>query len=295
MFNPADLVSTRIEFHNRVGKRVVGLWSSYRSTPTKAVVVIPPGYERKVRHYGVIAAFLGQHGYDTLRFDLTNHLGNSDGEIADLTMSSIAMDIEAAIDACALQNPDGLPLFVVASSLTCRAAIRVASSRPLDGMALLLPVTDVQATLTRVICEDVVSQWQTRQVTNSETKCRVVEHDVKFAFVKDLCDNHWVDPETVRREVSAIEAPVFGIGSARDDWVDQEEISAAMSGPSTWKRHLCVIETSSHEIAHNPPALRTLMEYVLRSLDNCLDAPLNPVVHFEFEQLVRLKADELMV
>jgi alpha-beta hydrolase superfamily lysophospholipase len=267
------------------GKRIVGLVCEPASGATNGSVVIPPGYERRIHHYAVLSRYLIRAGYRTIRFDLTNHIGVSDGDIVDFAMSSVASDVEAVLDDTRANWP-GERLFVVGPSLGGRGAIRVLSGRAVDGVVLVLPVTNVMKTISQVSGQDVIALWRSHR--NPEKMLRVGEHDVKFAFVRDVYDNGWAGVESTCDDLAKIGAPVYSFAAEGDDWVDLEDVRAAMSHVSRWSRELVLLEATSHELKQNPPAMRLLVELVLKSLSEAVGIAVVPVAHFEFQEIVAL-------
>jgi hypothetical protein len=73
----------------------------------------------------------------------------------------------------------------------------------------------------------------------------------------------WGGVEPARREIAALEVPIFALSAESDDWVRPEDVEAALGGESSWPRRLVVLEATSHDIAHNPPVMRRLMTEML--------------------------------
>jgi pimeloyl-ACP methyl ester carboxylesterase len=124
------------------GRRLATLSMRRRDLEPHALIVLPPGYERRIHHYSVLARAFADNGYEVLRFDLSNHLGLSDGEIAEFTMSSFEQDVRGILGWDRVLA--GLPVVVVASSLSARAATRaILAGAPVAGCVMVLPVADV--------------------------------------------------------------------------------------------------------------------------------------------------------
>jgi alpha-beta hydrolase superfamily lysophospholipase len=225
-----------------------------------AVALLPSGYERQIYHYSVFARTLADNGFATVRFDLSNHIGLSDGEVADLTMSGIADDVRAMLRAPAVIEP-GLPVLVLAPSLAARAAARaLADGDRVAGCIGFLPVADAERTIVAVSPEADAQRWRSGEITDSEQLGRVSEHDVKAAFLQDLVENDWGGVEQARKDISGIEAPMLAIAAEQDEWVRVEDVQVAMSGPADFDRSVIVLEATSHEVMYNPPVMRLMME-----------------------------------
>jgi pimeloyl-ACP methyl ester carboxylesterase len=249
------------------GARILALGSHAPGAEQRGVVVLPPGYERRIHHYAVLSDVLVRHGYRTIRFDLTNHVGLSDGEVADFTMSSISTDLSAVIAHARNQIRDER-LYVVAPSLAARAAFRVLSRDcAADGLVALLPVVDVRYTITRAAGSDVIGRWQAGDLASARY-ARVSKSDVGPRFPEDAVAEDWGGLDQGKRELAAVACPVVAIVAEHDDWVRTGDVEAAFEDEVRWPRRCVVMEASSHDLASNLPVLRLMLELTVSSLDS---------------------------
>ncbi|HEV3001879.1 MAG TPA: hypothetical protein VGW75_14150 [Solirubrobacteraceae bacterium] len=270
-----------VQLRSARGQRLFGLRCEPCGGEPRGLVVMPPGYERRIHHHSVLSRFLVRHGYATLRFDLSNHLGLSEGEIAGFKMSSMTADVLGVLAGCA----DAEPRFVVASSLAARATVRALASEPSlrpDGAVLILPVIDTEATTTAAIGRNVVDDWRSGRVRDRDRLCRVLDHDVRYAFSEDVLDHGFDGVEGTLAELAAIACPVLCIAAERDDWVDFRDVERAMAVEAPAARATVVLEASSHDLAGNLPVARALMGEVLGGLAG---EPQEPD-HLDFEEIV---------
>ena len=96
---------------NDRGQRLMWLSMHQRAEPPRALALLPPGYERRIHHYSVFARALADNGYLVVRFDLSNHVGLSDGHIADFSMTSLEGDIGSMLRSQIVAE-SGLPVVV---------------------------------------------------------------------------------------------------------------------------------------------------------------------------------------
>ena len=294
-------MTTRLtdEFHaerftcvNAAGRRIAGLVCTPRAGEPRGHVVLPPGYQQRIHHFSVLSRYLVRHGYATVRFDFTNHIGLSEGEIVDLTMSSMAADIAAVVATC--RRLPG-PQLVAATSLGARATIRALAEspppRPVAGVVLVLPVVDVEYTTTRVIGRNVIDRWRTGEVRDESVRDRVLDYDVSFGFARDALENRFDGPLQTGSELAAILAPVTAIAAERDDWIDHRDVERAMAFAAPAARHTIVMEATSHDLSHNPPVVRLLVEQILGAFAAAIGAP-SEVAHLEFDEIVATIAQE---
>lgn len=276
-----EIRAEAVELRAAGGARLFGLRCEPPGGEPRGLVVMPPGYERRIHHHSVLSRFLVRHGYATLRFDLSNHIGLSEGEIAGFTMSSMTGDVAGVLAGCA----DAEPRFVVASSLAARAAVRALAREPSlqpDGAVLILPVIDTEATTTAAIGRNVVDDWRSGRVRDPERLCRVLDHDVRYAFSEDVLAHGFDGVEGTHAELASIACPVLCIAAERDDWVDFRDVERAMAVPAPGPRATVVLEASSHDLAGNLPVARALMAEVLRGLAGEPEEP----DHLDFEEIV---------
>lgn len=277
-----DLVAWRTTIPTPSGRCLAALVCEPVDMPARGLVVVPPGYERRIHHYGVPSRHLIRAGYATLRFDHSNHVGLSDGDVYDLTMSSMTEDIVAALDAASGVVP-GVPLSVAAPSLSARAAVRAVSGggaalTGVERVVLLLPVVDVRRTVATVAGADVFEMRRRGEIEDHV----VSEHVVSGRFADDAVEHGFDTLTGTQHELSTITTPVTAVTAETDDWVVLDDVLTAMDHPADAERRMVVIEGSSHAISQNPPALRTFLEALVAGVGDDADAP----PHMSFEEIV---------
>jgi alpha-beta hydrolase superfamily lysophospholipase len=269
------------------------LYMSSRWEKSVGLVVVAPGYEHRIHHYSLLAHYLVDHGFDVLRFDLRNHIGLSEGEIADFTMTSMANDIgDALLDARG--RCTGLPISVVASSLASRAAVRAtyaASERGdalVHALVMILPVVDVEYSTTRAIGRNAVEEWRTGAVTDPTRLDMVLSHEVAYSFARDVIDGGWSGIDGTRQELEGIDTDVLAIAAAEDTWVELDDVERTIVNAGDALREIVVLESCSHELAFNAPVVRLLMEEVISWLWQRHGQAPTDVTHPEFQEIVAI-------
>lgn len=289
-----EVRSETVEFENGAGRRLFGLLSEPMKGERRGVVVLPPGYERRIHHYAVLSRHLVRRGYTTVRFDFTNHIGLSDGEVFDFTMSSMVDDVASVLSTCREQPPPG-SLSVVASSLAARATIRALAEGRDEGVAsavLILPVVDVERTTTEVVGANRVGAWRSGKVTDPTLPNRVLNHDVSYGFARDVIDSGLDDLAGTKRELARIRCPVTALAAERDDWVDVEQVREGMGADAPAARATILIEAASHEFSSNAPVVRLLLEQVGDRLARDGGEEPSPVRHLDFDEMVETIREE---
>ena len=265
-WEPADIEFRRTGISDD-GTNLVGLLSWPTHGESCGLVVLPPGYERRMHHYAVLSYLFVKHGYTTLRFDLRNHIGYSDGDIVAFTMSSVAADIAAALTYASREHPN-LKQYILAPSLAARGAMRTLANREAPaGLVALMPVVDVRHTIAQVAGEDLISKWETGEVTDPSRLFLISKHQIAASFGQDAVEQDWGGVVQAQREMSAIDCPIYAIAAEHDEWVRAEDVQLAFSGENPWPRQCTVMEASSHDIARNIPVLRLMLELALRGVN----------------------------
>jgi alpha-beta hydrolase superfamily lysophospholipase len=125
--------------------------------PNTLVVIIAPGYGQTALDAMILAYYLAHYRLRILRYNHTNHVGLSDGELQQTTLRSMQADLLKVVEFVQHTWP-AAPLIVMASDMTARVALKMAvQSRPLDLLLLINQVVDIQAMLMTVHGHDLVA------------------------------------------------------------------------------------------------------------------------------------------
>jgi PAS domain S-box-containing protein len=128
--------------------------------PNTPIVIIAPGYGQTALDTITLSYYLAHHRLRILRYDHTNHLGLSDGELEQTALRSMQADLLKVVEFVQQTWPTA-PLIVMASDLTARVALKMAvQSRPIDLLLLINPIVDIQAMLMTVHGHDLVADHQ---------------------------------------------------------------------------------------------------------------------------------------
>ena len=245
--------------------RNVAIWrDSWRDDPRGPAVVLCGGFARRMRHLGGISSYLAMNGCVVYRFDPLDHIGLSDGEIRNFTLSAFEASQRAVIDLVAKRD-GGRPIVLLALSMGARAAIRrAAQDRRIARLVMLAGVVNVSATLARVFGHDYcgmnVDEIPELEVFESHSiGVRGVWRDNK-AF-------DWDSLEGTRLELDRIQAPVVAVHPENDRWAAVEDLELAFASPNpAGPRHLFRLPFASHAIDKNPAALRIVLTQVTRAV-----------------------------
>ncbi|THJ23015.1 MAG: methyltransferase domain-containing protein [Nitrospira sp. CG24E] len=169
------------------------------------VVIIAPGYGQTALDTVALSYYLAYHRLRILRYDHTNHIGLSDGELQQTTLRSMQADLLKVVEFVQHTWPTA-PLIVMASDTTARVAIKMAvQARPLDLLLLINPVIDMQAMLMTVHGHDLVADHRyglRRGITN----LLGLNIDVD-RFVSDIVTGHFTDLASTIGDLRLLRSP----------------------------------------------------------------------------------------
>ena len=173
--------------------------------PNTPVVIIAPGYGQTALDASTLSYYLAHHRLRVLRYDHTNHVGLSDGELQQTTLRSMQADLLKVVEFVQHTWPTA-PLIVMASDMTARVALKMAAqSRPVDLLLLINPVVDIQAMLMTVHGHDLVADYRyglRRGIANLLGLNVNVDR-----FVGDIVAGHFTDMASTIADLRLLRSP----------------------------------------------------------------------------------------
>ncbi|HKE61467.1 MAG TPA: PilZ domain-containing protein [Nitrospira sp.] len=174
--------------------------------PTLATIIIAPGYGQTALDYAAFSYFLAEHHFRILRYDQTNHIGNSEGELQQTTLRSMQHDLAKVIEFVRHTWPQA-PVMVIASDLAARAALKTAAQiQPLDLLILINPSIDVGSMLMAAHGHDLIADYQ---FGLRRGICNLLGLNVNVdQFVGDLIAGRFTDLESTLEDLRALRSPL---------------------------------------------------------------------------------------
>jgi PAS domain S-box-containing protein len=203
----ASVVSIPRECRNPRGQAIMITDDHLRQSlaPNTPVVIIAPGYGQTALDSITLSYYLAHHRLRILRYDHTNHVGLSEGELQQTTLRSMQADLLKVVEFVQHTWPTA-PLIVVASDIAARVALKMAvQSRPLDLLLLINPVVDIQAMLMTVHGHDLVADHRyglRRGIANLLGLNVNVDR-----FVGDLVAGHFTDLTSTIADLRLLRSP----------------------------------------------------------------------------------------
>ena len=158
----SSIVSARRECRN-ARQQVIAVTDDHarhQISPSTPIVVIVPGFGQTQTDYLPLSFFLAANRIRVLRYDHTNHVGQSDGDILQTTLRSMQVDLQNVLEFARTTWPTA-PLTILAEDIAARVALKVMAQTQATGFLMLLnPVLDVQTALSAAYHRDVVVDHQ---------------------------------------------------------------------------------------------------------------------------------------
>ncbi len=268
----APAVSSRpVECCNPLGRRIAAYHDApTEPTPSAPLVVIAPGYGDTKKEYVPLAYYLAGNGFHVLRYDHTNHVGESEGDIADATLSGMEQDLGAILDYASRTWP-GAPRAVIATSLSGRVAFKSMARAPqAELLVLLSSVVDLQATLAAVHQEDhMVAFLRGGRLGVMNVLGFNIDAD---RFLGDAIKAGYATLANTLQDAQQIRTPVIFFAAEHDAWVALESVKTVQQALGGGRVRVYLIPEALHRVQENPRKARA----VFRRLVACCLEQLSP-------------------
>jgi hypothetical protein len=241
-------------------RRMVVMWrSSSASDGSGPVVVIAPAFCRQMRHLVALAYSLSMNGAIVYRFDPLDHIGLSDGQHRDFTLTGALESLSAVVDfACSSEQRRSL--VVVGVSLLSRVVTRAAAlDRRLSRLIHVSGVVDIRSTIARATQCDFLGMEREMLPNTAQFE----RYTIAPPFYDDAYHEGWTGVESAAADLFRVSQPVVAFQPTADEWVDLSLVrelfqSRENSGP----RYLLELPYGEHSLERNPVGLQTLMKHV---------------------------------
>jgi SAM-dependent methyltransferase/pimeloyl-ACP methyl ester carboxylesterase len=256
----SDIGSSRVSFSARDGTLIVAyLDEGPEADWNGRFVILTPKYGETKKNNLRLSYVLAANGFKVLRFDHTNHVGESDGEMNRFTLPGAVNDILDSLNY--VENHfEPSELILISNSLSARCAYRAAvlDSR-VSRLVCIVGVVNLQRTIKNIYQKDIIgkfcegTEWGTIDILG---------FDIDSAnFISELVDSNMHDLAGAEQDARQIQKPLLHLHAAKDIWVDYEEVSRVVSLAGG---DLSMIDGAFHEVGENPEAARVVMERVTR-------------------------------
>ena len=273
-----NIQSTQLAILNTDGHTIM----AYHDYPTETdlstlpIVAIAPGYGETKRDYLTLAHYFANNGFHVIRYDHTNHVGESDGDHYHISLTSMKEDFQAVTQYIGTQWPTQ-PIVGVAASLASRIAMKAEAECPsVSLLILLMGIVDVQHSLAIVHQEDLFAGYRDGCFPES---ANVLGFNVSNVFLQDALENQFTTLESTLRDVESLTTPVILVSAGKDAWVDRQDIQTVSHTLGSSLLHHHTVPEALHRLQENPKAAKTTYRHLIQQCHDQLNmAPIHSVI-----------------
>jgi SAM-dependent methyltransferase/esterase/lipase len=254
-----DFVTEPIDLLSRSGKKLSVYVDKPKDLASSAgVVIVAPAYGETKEKNILVSSYFVENGFCAIRFDWSEHVGESEGDICTCTLSKMMNDLVGLVEyqksVCAETK-----IGIVATSLAGRVALKMASlDKRIAFLVLLAPVVDLRHTLWMTYREDLVSNYKRgKRYGILDVLGFNIDAD---SFLRDAVQNDFSDLSKSLLDAAQIQAPTFICVGEKDSWVRAEDARAVLAAVDTSQKNFLLMPLALHRFVEN----RSAMKYALR-------------------------------
>lgn len=248
-----------INFPNRAGLKLAACLDHSGDLRGRPWVVIAPKYGETKKNNLQLAYYLAANGLNVLRFDQTNHLGESEGRMQDFSLPGAVDDILGCLDYLGSQLQVGEAV-LISNSLSARCAFRAAAQDArISRVISVVGVVNMQATLREVYKEDIFGtylsgrRWGLTDILGFDINGEIFLGTAVETGMHDLAGS--------AVDIAKLRVPLVYFYAMNDTWVDYQDVMRA-----TEKQPLCrliAVEGAMHEVRENPRAAEEVFRQII--------------------------------
>lgn len=258
-----------------------------QARPDAPVAVLTPGFGKRMHQHSALTQYLLANGVHVLRFDSVNHLGLSDGTIAEYSLTDGLISLDTATSLC-IELMGDRDRFLVATSLTARIALRrFCADRAYAKLIVISGVVDVRHTLNQVFGCD-YTRYHPHELPEA------VDFESNKINIKQIyLDGHkndWFSLERTLDEVARFDRPSDWFFGSDDEWIDLASVKACLAASRSGVLRVELLPNCGHDIGRNASVARKMMIEIVRS---CL-GPLGQaqVIEPRYTDILKVALDE---
>lgn len=219
----------------------------------RPVVVIAPGYGETKRDYLTLAYYFASNGFHVVRYDHTNHVGESDGHHYQVSLSSMKDDFQSVTRFVGATWPHSR-IIGVASSLASRVALKSEAECPsLSLLIMLMGIVNVQRSAATVHQEDLFAGYGHAQCPDS---ANFLGFNVGNQFLGDAIANNFVTLAHTLIDAESLTSPVIVVSAGKDAWVAPDDLQAFRKALGRRLENWIVVPEALHRLQENPKIAR---------------------------------------
>lgn len=273
--NADQIISEPIQLKNSRNMNIVGFYDRIRDNPTtNPFVIVVPGYGETKRDALMISYYLARNGYNVIRYDATDHVGESEGNIYRTTLNNSKMDLISVIDNITKIYQIS-SVGVIASSLSQRVAIKAASEDARIAVVIgLVGIVDLQKTLKEIYREDIIGDIQHGKI---KPAYEVLGYVIDKQFPIEAIALNYHNLQSTLSDAESIKVPVVLLCAERDAWIELTDVKKVISKCPNSLSRLEVIPDAMHQLMENPRVLRIALKQIVVVADRILKCEANTI------------------
>lgn len=278
-FQKTGVHSNRLTIEKCNGQRI----NAYYDRPIEGnstegtVVVIAPGYGETKRDYLTLAYYFASNGFHVVRYDHTNHVGESDGLHYQISLSSMKDDFQTVTRYVRATWPHSA-IIGVASSLASRVALKAEVECPsVSLLIMLMSIVNVERSAATVHQEDLFAGYGNGQCPDS---ANFLGFNVGNQFLGDAIANRFVTLEHTLIDAASLTSPVILVSAEKDAWVAPDDLQAFRNALGRRLEQWIVVPNALHRLQENPKMAReTYRQLIAQCQKHVAQNPSPEVIH----------------
>jgi SAM-dependent methyltransferase/ribosome-associated toxin RatA of RatAB toxin-antitoxin module/esterase/lipase len=260
------IVSELVKIMNNSGKIIIGFFDYMKPFSCKNnIVVIPPGYGETKRDSLMLSYYMVANGFGVIRYDNTDHIGESDGEIFYTTLPKMKNDVIAVVDYAEKRfkiNKIG----VVATSLAKRIALKAATEDSRIAFLIgLVGIVDLKSTLKAVYQQDLIGLFESDK-DPAFCMAEVLGFEVSKEFPKTAIEEKFHDLQSTKEDLNKLKIPLVFIVAEKDTWVRLDDVKMLFLSYPNKDKELFIMKDTMHLVCENPEFARNVIKQIVVSL-----------------------------
>ncbi|MEO0508762.1 MAG: methyltransferase domain-containing protein [Verrucomicrobiota bacterium] len=254
-----DVTSQRVTFEGPHGMQIVAyIDEGPKEDWNGKFILLAPRYGESKKNNLQLSYVLASNHFKVMRFDHTNHIGESDGTMEWFTIHGAAEDIIACANHLDMYyEPKEIAL--VSLSLSCRSGLRAcARGCPISRFVSVVGMVDLGKTLNAIYDRDMLKAY-------SEEKWERVDilgFDINGAnFYDSLFRENLQDLSGAIEDAKKTSVPLLHLHAENDKWVDSNDVEELISHCP--KGQLEFVSGVAHEINENRDAFANVIARII--------------------------------
>ena len=215
------MVSEAVRFKNRNNQMIAAFFDHHPATPKSNPFVLLPCYYGTTKINLIpVSYYLANNGLNVIRFDLSNHIGESDGEHVNFKLSSLKGDILSAVD-YVHETYNKKKVGIGCASLASRAAIKaIAEDSRIAVLTSIMGIINAEKSMMRVHGEDLMGEYKKGKKWGIQN---FAGFDVSDDFLRDCLEGKYENLQSTLNDLKKTEAQAYFVYGSNDPFIDPKD------------------------------------------------------------------------